>query len=106
MQTITLGKTGLDVSRAVLGTMTFGGQVDSAEAASMIDLAIEHGVNFIDTANVYNTGESERILGEILRGRREEIFLATKVENRMGDGPGPFGLSRRALEQELEASLR
>lgn len=106
MQTLELGKTGLQVSRVVLGTMTFGSQVDSLEAASMIDLAFEHGVNFVDTANVYNLGEAERILGNLLHGRREKIVLATKVGNRMGDGPGQCGLSRTAIKQELDASLR
>ncbi len=101
-----LGKTGLQVSRIALGTMTFGGQVDEAGAASMVDYALDQGVNFIDTANAYAGGESERILGKILGGRRDRVVLATKVGIKTGDAPNQQGLSAAAIAHAIEESLR
>lgn len=101
-----LGRTGLTVSRAVLGTMTFGNQVDQSQAAAMVDYALDQGVNFIDTANVYNGGESERMLGNILKGRRKQVVLATKVGLKMGDAPEESGLSPRAIKKQIDESLR
>lgn len=101
-----LGRTALSVSPLALGTMTFGAQVDAAAARSMVDLCLERGVNFIDTANVYNGGESEAILGELLTGRRDKVVLATKVGIKMGEGADERGLSRSAILKGIEGSLR
>jgi aryl-alcohol dehydrogenase-like predicted oxidoreductase len=109
-----LGSSGLRVSSLTLGTMTFGGRdrfafvgdTDLAGARRQIDLCLDHGVNFIDTANVYSTGVSEEIIGEALKGRRDEVLLATKARMGMGPGPNDAGLSRHHLIAECEASLR
>jgi 1-deoxyxylulose-5-phosphate synthase len=92
--------------RAMLGTMTFGAQVNEAVAASMVDYAITRGFNVIDTANVYAGGESERILGRVLRGRRDRVRLATKVGIKVGDGATDAGLSLAAITKAVEDSLR
>jgi aryl-alcohol dehydrogenase-like predicted oxidoreductase len=94
------------VHRLALGTMTFGKQVDERTAASMIDLCLERGINFIDTANMYVDGVSEEIVGRLLAGRRDKVVLATKVGNKMGDGPDDAGLSRGAILKQIDASLR
>jgi aryl-alcohol dehydrogenase-like predicted oxidoreductase len=106
METRPLGQTPLNVSRIALGTMTFGKQVDERVAASMIDACLERGVNFIDTANVYNAGASEAMLGRLLRGRRDKVVLATKVGIKVGEQPHDVGLSRRAIHHQIEESLR
>src|SRR4051794_39069630 len=94
------------VSRVCLGTMTFGAQVDEPTAAGMIAAALDAGVDFIDTANVYNGGQSEEILGRRLEGRRDRVVLASKVGIKVGDGPDDVGLSRTAITKGVEASLR
>jgi aryl-alcohol dehydrogenase-like predicted oxidoreductase len=101
-----LGSTALTVSRAVLGTMTFGMQADATDAVAMVNWCQERGVNFIDTANAYNSGRAEEILGQALRGRRDQFVIATKAGLRMGDGADDSGLSRTALFKANEASLR
>ena len=109
-----LGSSGLRVSVLTLGTMTFGGRdnfanvgsTDVAAATRQIDLCLDRGVNFIDTANVYSRGLAEDILGEALKGRRDRVLLATKARMPMGDGPNDAGLSRHHLISECEASLR
>ena len=101
-----LANTDLAVSRICFGVMTFGGQTDAAAGARMVDIAIEHGVNFFDTANAYNGGKSEEMLGEILQGRRGRVILASKVFNKMGDGPEDSGLSRGAILKQIDESLR
>ena len=101
-----LPKTGLQVSLLSLGTMMFGGQTSEAESLSIMDWAFEHGVNFLDTANVYNEGESERIVGKWLPGRRDQVVLATKVFGQMGTGLNDCGLSRRNIVAAVDASLR
>jgi aryl-alcohol dehydrogenase-like predicted oxidoreductase len=109
-----LGASGLRVSALTLGTMTFGGRdrfasvgsTDVAGATRQIDLCLDRGVNFIDTANVYSAGLSEEIVGEALKDRRDRVLLATKARMPMGDGPNDAGLSRRHLIAECEASLR
>ncbi len=109
-----LGSSGLRVSALTLGTMTFGGRdrfanvgsTDVAGATRQIDLCLDRGVNFIDTANVYSAGVSEEILGEAIKGRRDRVLLATKARMPMGDGPNDAGLSRHHLIAECEASLR
>jgi aryl-alcohol dehydrogenase-like predicted oxidoreductase len=106
MESRTLSNTDLVVSRIALGTMTFGAQVDESQAAVMVDQCLDHGVRFIDTANVYNAGRSEEILGRILDGRRDRVILASKVGIKMGDGPDESGLSRAAIARGVEESLR
>ena len=106
MQTITLKNTDLHVSRACFGTMTFGGQTDQSASTSMIDFCLENGVNFIDTANVYNEGRSEVFLGNALKGRRHKVVLASKVRGPMGPGPDEGGLSKRAILRAVEESLK
>lgn len=101
-----LPSTNLSFSCISLGTMMFGGQTSEDQALSIMDHAFEHGVNVFDTANIYNAGESERIVGRGLRGRRAQILLATKVGNPTGDAPNSRGLSRRAIRQALDDSLR
>ena len=107
MQSAALGGTGPSVSHACLGTMTFGSQVSEAEARRMTDYALDRGVNFIDTANVYNQGVSEEIVGRILKGRRSNVVLATKVRGRMGKGEDAYeGLGPDAIRRAVEESLR
>jgi aryl-alcohol dehydrogenase-like predicted oxidoreductase len=84
--------------------MTFGSQTDRAAACRMLDLALDRGVNFLDTANVYNAGESERMLGGVLGGRRGQVVLASKVGMKVGDHPA--GLKRGAIVKAAEDSLR
>jgi aryl-alcohol dehydrogenase-like predicted oxidoreductase len=106
MQTRTLPHTGLTVSRACFGTMTFGGQVDEAAAARIVDLCLERGVTFFDTANSYTKTQSETILGKILKGRRNRIVLASKVGVKTGEPPDVSPLSRKSILENLENSLR
>lgn len=101
-----LPHTDLSVSRISFGTMTFGAQTDEAAAARMVDCCLNAGVNFFDTANAYNLGRSETILGKALGSRRANVILATKVFNKMGDAPDDRGLSRAALHKALDASLK
>ncbi|HEX3801494.1 MAG TPA: aldo/keto reductase [Solirubrobacteraceae bacterium] len=109
-----LGSSGLKVSSLTLGTMTFGGSgefaqvgnTDVAGARRQMDMCRDAGVNVIDTADVYSTGRSEEIVGEVLDGRRDDFLLATKVRMRMGDGPNMEGLSRHHIIEGCEASLR
>lgn len=102
----TLGKSPLKVSALCLGTMMFGDQTDTAEARSIVDHAHENGVNFIDTADVYSTGESERLVGELLQGTRTDWVLATKIGNRMSGRPNESQYSRGWMLRECEASLQ
>jgi aryl-alcohol dehydrogenase-like predicted oxidoreductase len=115
MQIVPLGHTGVKVSRACLGTMTFGVQADEPTAFAIMDLADEAGVNFIDTADAYPLGAgldlvggTEEIVGAWLRerGARDRMILATKCFNKMGAGPNDEGLSRRHIIAACEASLR
>ena len=101
-----IGRTGVRVSSLCLGTMAFGGDADEAEATRMYAAARDAGVNFVDTANVYNRGRSEEIVGRLIRGERDLIVLTSKVFGRMGDDVNAGGLSRRAIVREAEASLR
>ncbi len=112
MEYTTLGGTGMEVSRICLGCMSFGTPewrdwvLDPEESQPIIERAIDLGINFFDTANMYSDGESERVLGEALEGRREESVVATKCFFQMDEtNPNSGGLSRKAIEQELEASL-
>src|SRR4249919_2067129 len=103
-----LGRTGVKVSPLCLGAMMFGawGNPDHDPSVKIIHRALDAGINFIDTADVYSRGESEEIVGKALKGRRDQIVLATKVHGAMGDGPNERGNSRRWIIQECEASLR
>lgn len=100
-----LGRSGVRVSPICLGTMMFGGVTPESEARSIIDEAHEVGVNFIDTADIYNGGESERVVGRAIAARRDKWVLATKVGNATGGWPNEGGLSRRHLFAALDASL-
>ena len=98
--------TGLKISRISLGTMMFGAQTSETDSLSIMNYAYENGVNFWDTADMYNQGESERIVGKALKGRRDEIVLATKVCGQMGTKLNDKGLSRRNILAAVEASLK
>jgi aryl-alcohol dehydrogenase-like predicted oxidoreductase len=104
-----LGRTGVKVSPLCLGAMMFGrwGNPDHDESVRIIHRALDAGINFIDTADVYSGGESEEIVGKALAGgRRDDVVLATKVHGEMGDGPNQRGNSRRWIIREVEESLR
>jgi len=101
-----LADTGLVSSRLVLGTMTFGSQVDQETATAMVERSMAAGINHFDTANAYNLGVSESMLGRALGSRRDEVLVATKVFNPMGDGPDDRGLSPAAVRKAIDASLR
>src|SRR5271156_2507904 len=104
-----LGRTGVSVSKLCLGAMMFGrwGNTDHEDSIRIIDRALDAGINFIDTADVYSRGESEEIVGKALAGgKRENVVLATKVHGTMGDDPNEFGNSRRWIVNEVENSLR
>ncbi|MCB1000888.1 MAG: aldo/keto reductase [Acidimicrobiales bacterium] len=104
----TLGHSGIEVSTLALGVMMFGrwGNTDEAECHRMLHRALDAGITLIDTADMYDDGASEEILGRGLRGRRDRVVLATKVGNPMGGDPTRSGLSRRWIEQAVEDSLR
>ncbi|MFE4449936.1 aldo/keto reductase [Streptomyces sp. NPDC056796] len=104
----TLGRTGIKVSPYCLGAMMFGamGNPDHDESVRIIHKALDAGVNFVDTADAYSRGESEEIVGKALRGRRDDVVLATKAHLPMGDDPNRRGNSRRWLVRALEDSLR
>jgi aryl-alcohol dehydrogenase-like predicted oxidoreductase len=101
-----LGKTGVKVSELCLGTMIYGQQVSEAASIKIIKKAVDSGINFIDTADVYVNGVSEEIVGKAIEGMRDEIVLATKVRNVMGPGPNDVGLSRKHIMQAVDASLK
>ncbi len=114
MEYVKLGKSGLKVSRLCLGTMTYGASawrkwvMDEAEARPFYKQAIELGINFFDTADMYSVGASEEVTGRALSdfARRDDVIIATKVYNRMGPGPNDVGLSRKHIMQSIDASLR
>jgi len=114
MNTRFLGNTGVRVSELCFGAMTFGGrgywknvgQVEQKEADELVSTAIDGGVNFFDTADVYSEGRAEEILGKALGTKRKDIVLATKVRGRTGPGPNDVGLSRKHIIDSCEASLR
>jgi aryl-alcohol dehydrogenase-like predicted oxidoreductase len=116
MKTLKLGRTGLDVSRLCLGCMSYGApdrgthpwSLGEAESRPFIKRALDLGINFFDTANVYSAGTSEEYVGRALIDytRREEVVIATKVNGRMHKGPNGAGLSRKAIMTEIDASLR
>ena len=108
MKTRELGRTGIRVSPYCLGTMMFGaaGNTDRDDCVRMVHRALDAGINFVDTADVYSGSESEEILGLALKGRREDVVLATKVNGSMGDDPNRGGSSRRWITTAVEDSLR
>ena len=106
MKYTNLPSTGLQVSQICLGTMTFGGQTSAADSESIIAYALDHGVNFIDTANIYAKGESEAILGRSLGTRRKDVILATKTGGPTARIPNSSGLSRRQIIFSVEDSLK
>jgi aryl-alcohol dehydrogenase (NADP+) len=114
MDYVNLGRSGLKVSRICLGTMTYGSPawrdwvLDEAESRPFIERALELGINFFDTADVYSQGASEEVLGRALRdmASRDEVVIATKVYNPMGSGPNDRGLSRKHIMSAIDASLR
>jgi len=109
-----LGRSGLRVSALTLGTMTFGGlgkfrdvgDTEVTDAKRQVDIALDAGVNLIDTADVYSDGRSEEIVGEVMKGRRDRALIATKARFTMGEGPNDAGLSRHHLIEACHASLR
>lgn len=101
-----LGRSGLSVSPICLGTMMFGGRTDVPTSRRIIDKARDAGVNFIDTADQYQSGRSEEVTGEAIRESRDEWVLATKLSNPMGKGPNQRGLSRKWIFEAVEGSLR
>lgn len=106
MEYRTLGRTGIQVSRLCLGTMSFGGTADEETSAAMFWRCRELGVNFFDTANVYNGGRSEEILGRLIKSCRDEVVLTSKVCQPVGTGANDRGLSRRHIMLEVEKSLK
>ncbi len=114
MQYRQLGHSGLQVSTLVLGTMSFGGkgmfgmvaENGLKEAQRQFDMLIDAGVNMVDTADIYSMGESERIVGEAIRGKRDKLLLASKVRSPVGEGPNDQGLSRYHIKRGCEASLK
>jgi aryl-alcohol dehydrogenase-like predicted oxidoreductase len=112
MEYTTLGDTGMEVSRICLGCMSFGTSdwrdwvLDEEAGIELVDRALDLGINFFDTANMYSAGESERVLGKALEGQRDEAVVATKGYFQMDESdPNSGGLSRKAIEQELDNSL-
>jgi len=115
MQYVNLGSTGLKVSRICLGTMTYGSKqwrewvLDEEESRPFIQRALEAGINFFDTADMYSLGRSEEVLGRAIRDfapSREQVVIATKVFNPMGDDPNQRGLSRKHIRHAIDASLK
>lgn len=106
VRTTTLGRTGITVSRIALGTMMLGawGNRDHEDGERLVRTALDAGVNLVDTADMYSAGESERIVGKALKGRRDEVVLATKVHFPMGGGGNRQGNSRRWIRQAVEGA--
>src|SRR3954464_7458068 len=107
MVTRSLGRTGMQVSPLCLGTMMFGawGNTDRSDCLRIIRRALEAGINFVDSADMYAQGECEEIVGEALEGHRDDVILATKFHYAMGDNPNDRGNSRRWIVRAVEGSL-
>ncbi|MGQ7888888.1 aldo/keto reductase [Paenibacillus sp. WC2504] len=101
-----LGTSGLEVSVLGLGTNAFGGRADKQTSIRVLHHAVDNGITFIDTANIYTRTKSEEIIGEAFEGRRHEVLLATKVGIQLGEGPNSRGSSRQHILKELEGSMR
>ena len=107
MEYIQFGRTGVRVSPICLGTGNFGWIANEADSIRVIHMALDSGINFVDTANIYNAGVSEEFVGKALAdGRRKDVFLATKANYNVGDGPNDWGNNRRHLMQQIEKSLK
>lgn len=106
MKTKLLGRTGISVSQLCFGTMSFGGDADEATSAAMYKAVRDAGINFFDTANEYNKGKSEEILGRLAKDHRDELVLTTKCFNKTGPDVNAGGANRRHVVQAVEASLR
>ena len=110
MEYVNLGKAGIKVSRICLGCMSFGNdapwKIGLVQARKLVNKAIDIGINFFDTANVYSLGQSEKITGQCLKGNRDNVVVATKVFFPMGEGQNDSGLSRRHIMQQIRASLK
>ncbi len=108
MELRSLGRTGVKVTNLCLGCMMFGGRTNPSDSMAIIDRALDSGINFLDTANVYSLGRSEQATGEALKrnGKRNQVVLATKVHGKMGEGANDMGNSRRHIIEQCEASLR
>ncbi|HLV34527.1 MAG TPA: aldo/keto reductase, partial [Spirillospora sp.] len=106
MEYRSLGRTGVPVSALCLGCMNFGGPTPEDESIKIIHYALDHEINFLDTANVYSRGISEEVVGKALKGRRDKVVLATKVHGRMADDVLAYGNNRRHIIEQCEASLR
>src|SRR3989442_9852811 len=110
MQYTRLGSTGLQVSRICIGTMSFGNSeewmVELDKARPIVKRALDLGVNFFDTANLYSNGRSEEIVGELLKNQRDNVVIATKVRLKVGEGPNKEGLSRHHILQQMRKSLK
>src|SRR3989304_2424828 len=106
MQYRTLGRTGVQVSQLCFGTMSFGGDADEQASAGMYKRCRDAGINFFDTADVYTKGRSEEILGELIRGHRDELVITTKGHQSTGPDVHAQGASRRHLTMAVEASLK
>jgi len=110
MQYVNLGSAGVKVSKLCLGCMSFGNdnawKLELGQARPLVEKAIDLGINFFDTANFYSLGRSEEIIGECLKGYRDQAVLATKVWGPMGNGPNDSGLSRYHVMQQIDASLK
>jgi aryl-alcohol dehydrogenase-like predicted oxidoreductase len=100
-----LGKAGIRVSPLCLGTMMFGNQTDEAESVRIMHKALDQGINFFDTANMYNAGQSETAVGKAIAGRRDNVVVATKGRQKIGEGPNDWGAGRGHLMRELDRSL-
>lgn len=101
-----LKNTDLHVSRLCLGVMTFGKPVNQDDANRMVEMCLDAGINCFDTANMYQLGLSEQMLGVAIKGKRDRIVLSTKVRMKMGEGPNESGLSQPAIRRAIEDSLR
>ena len=106
MQTRQLRHTDLTVSRGCFGAMTFGGQTDEPTARHMVDVCLDRGINFFDTANSYNKGQSETILGNVLKGRRDKVILASKVGTPTGFPADASPLSKKSVLANINATLQ
>jgi len=105
MDFVNLGKSGVKVSKFCMGCLTLGREADETVSRRMLDIAFNHGINFFDTADSYAEGRSEEILGKALKDKRNQIVLATKVFNPMGEGPNDRGASRYHIVRAVEESL-
>lgn len=106
MDFVPFGRTGIRVSKLCMGAMTFGKEADEPTSMALMDRAVDVGINFLDTANMYGKGRSEEIVGRWLAGKRDTMILATKVYCAMGDGPNDWGSSRRNILMAVEQSLK